>query len=123
MHTAEPYGYIYAADTYCATDLIERLVREGRVNTAHPHADRESVEILLNGLARQEGIDRDRESSFDSDDFPKVLLGCDVTTQYEESQDPESVFATRCCDCGELIEDELPIRWREAAEQREALRG
>lgn len=65
-------AYQYAADLYCPSCIVG-LVCEG--------SDREPVPVpmmetekALTFLAGQWKIDRDNENSFDSDEFPKVIL-------------------------------------------------
>lgn len=111
-HPADLVGYLYAADLYCAGCLIDRLVREGRVNPRGPLLNRDKVEVLLENLARIERIDRGREDTFDSGDFPKALLQQDLHTVahcQQAADEGSDLVPDRCCDCGELLEDELPL--------------
>lgn len=64
-------GYSYKAATYCPEHLIELLLVNGQLS---PAARDMNVEDVLNQLAAVEGVDRDDERSFDSGDFPKVVL-------------------------------------------------
>jgi len=64
-------GYDYRASRYCPTHLIERLVADG---VASPAAVDMNEEDVLDQVAGANGIDRNNESTFDSGDFPKVLL-------------------------------------------------
>lgn len=75
-------GYSYKAATYCPEHLIELMVQNG---TASPGARGMAPEDVLDQLAAGEGIEREDEHSFDSDDFPKVVL--DVQLQDGESCD------------------------------------
>ena len=75
-------GYSYKAATYCPEHLIELMVQQG---TASPGARGMAVEDVLNQLAGAEGIEREDEHSFDSDDFPKVVL--DVSLLEDEACD------------------------------------
>ncbi len=69
-------GYVYLAAEHTPEQLhaeyVERWI-EGRA--CSPAARDMSMEDILNQRAAAEGIDRDDEYSFDSDDFPKVILG------------------------------------------------
>lgn len=120
QNSADLVGYQYAADFYCATDLVERLVREGRVETWHPYATGpQDVERLLNSLARAENVDRHYEHTFDSGDFPKVLLRDSCRPLQEDGTDSSDEPADRCCDCGCVLIDEDAIPWREALDEWE----
>lgn len=69
-------GYTYLAEEYTPDQLhaayVERWVDEGACS---PAARDMGMEDILNQRAAAEGINRDDEYSFDSDDFPKVILG------------------------------------------------
>lgn len=64
-------AYTYKADVYMPEDLIERLIADG---IASPGARGMYVEEVLDQIAGANAIDRDDESSFDSDEFPKVVF-------------------------------------------------
>lgn len=64
-------GYNYKAATYCPTHLIELLVQSGKLS---PAARDMREEDALDQWAGAEAIDRQDERTFDSDDFPKVIL-------------------------------------------------
>ena len=57
-------GYAYCADIYCPDCILPTL----------GEADAEDVEAKLDYVAGMLYIDREREETFDSDDFPKVVL-------------------------------------------------
>jgi hypothetical protein len=62
-------GYQFAAENYKGDSITEA---EGLWLNEYP--DSMSAEDMLNAEAKIRGIDRDDEYSFDSDDFPKVVL-------------------------------------------------
>lgn len=64
-------GYTYKAAQFCPEHLIEFMVQNGY---ASPGARGMAVEDVLDQLAGAEGIDRENQHSFDSDDFPKPIL-------------------------------------------------
>ncbi len=76
-------GYDYQADRYCRMCIIPAL-------GIPPVADHE-VEAELDRLAAAIGVTRADESSFDLNDFPKVLF---VGDSCQENHD-------RCCVCHE----------------------
>jgi hypothetical protein len=81
-------GYDYRASRYCPTHLIEQLVADG---DASPAAIDMNEEEVLDQIAGANGIDRRDERSFDSGDFPKVVLS--VNTEGEDA----------CETCGEVL--------------------
>lgn len=69
-------GYTYKAEHMRPEKVIEELIAEGAIT----EADRDrSVEEILSDLAAARGVDRDDEWSFDTDDFPKVILAGQLT--------------------------------------------
>ena len=79
MKSYDVVGYSYRADNYCLTDIVEKVYTDNgwvpptTVYLGHEH----NLDVLAQGL----GIDRRDERTFDSDDFPKVILAdqsCDV---------------------------------------------
>lgn len=76
MHTFRPafriVGYVYEADTYCPTCLIETLIARGE---ASPAARDMAAEDVLDQVAGANGIaDRFDETTFDSSEHPKVIF-------------------------------------------------
>lgn len=69
--TRDIAGYTYRADSYKPDELVELLIAEGRLA---PGARGMDADEALDQLAAVEGIDREDEYTFDSDDFPKVVL-------------------------------------------------
>jgi hypothetical protein len=65
-------GYHYRADLYCPRCTIHELVDQ---RVASPGAWDMNPEDALDQIADANGIFRGDEYSFDSDDFPKVVLG------------------------------------------------
>jgi hypothetical protein len=82
-------GYSYRADQYCPECLNREITPAG-----HNQVIGSSVEEMLDRLAEAAGIDRENEWSFDSGDFPKVILS------YQVEGDPDT---DRCGRCGELV--------------------
>jgi hypothetical protein len=64
-------GYTYNADNFTPKALIEFMVQ---LRELSPAAIDMLPEVALNQLADVYCIDRDNEYSFDSEDFPKVIL-------------------------------------------------
>ena len=93
MNPTDIVGYTYAADTYCPDCIADAFRPDDGVERTY--ADTEAV---LDDAARDRGIDRQDERSYDSDDFPKVIFADGV-------QEPSD--GDRCGACGE------PIGWEE----------
>lgn len=72
MNSYDIIGYIYQADIHCP-DCIAQTFGGSILDDSEWVLDRE---------ASSRGIDRYDEGSFDSDDFPKVVLAC-MTDQSE----------------------------------------
>ena len=75
--TRQPYrrsdeiaAYIYRAELLCPTCTIATMVAVG---VAAPAARDMSAEDVLDQCAGASAIDRDDETSYDSDEFPKVV--------------------------------------------------
>lgn len=71
---ALPYdvvGYDYNGRQLCAYCLIETLISVGEASPAARDMDTDDV---LDQIAQANAIDRDDESSYDSDEFPKVIF-------------------------------------------------
>lgn len=97
-------GYTFRADTYCGADIGTRLAQEGwsvcPAEVARVDGEPECAqlaEIMLDELASQaplplpiSPIDRKDESSFNSDDFPKVVLR-------------DQANGARCVTCGQFL--------------------
>jgi hypothetical protein len=64
-------GYTYAAENYCGGCVVEAAIARGELS---PGARGMTVEAALDQWAVADGIDREDESSFDSDVFPKVVF-------------------------------------------------
>ena len=67
----EIIGYTYRADNYTPAALISYMVQ---IRELSPAAIDVRPEEALDQLAGACCVDRDDEYSFDSDDFPKVIL-------------------------------------------------
>lgn len=79
--TGNIVGYTYRADNYLPGALVEQLIAEGRLS---PGARGMDADEALDQLAAVEGVDREDEYSFDSDEFPKVILFGNVSEEDEE---------------------------------------
>ncbi|HWL41803.1 MAG TPA: hypothetical protein VNQ73_02580 [Ilumatobacter sp.] len=64
-------AYTYRADIHCPGCLIDAMIRD---RIAAPAARDIPTEDVLDQCAGAMAIDRDDESSFDSDEFPKPVL-------------------------------------------------
>lgn len=65
-------GYTYKTENFCPACVVDRV---------SPGADVDmSTERWLDRLAEQLRIDRQDEYSFDSEDFPKIILSWQVET-------------------------------------------
>ena len=71
-----PAGYQYSGSSYCPEDLIERLIHHHEVPT---YARDINPEVVLNELALKAKVNRRDEYTFDSDEFPKVIVQDDTT--------------------------------------------
>jgi hypothetical protein len=68
-------AYLYRADIYCPACIIEAMIAR---RDASPTARDMAVEAVLDQCAEAFAIDRHDEISFDSSEFPKVVLRADV---------------------------------------------
>lgn len=69
--TDDIVGYTYKAENYTPEGLIAELIKDG---LAAPAAKDMDPEEALDQIAGANGIDREDEYSFDSDEFPKVVF-------------------------------------------------
>lgn len=79
--TGDIAGYTYRADNYSPVDIVELLIAEGRLA---PGARGMDADEALDQLAAVEGVDREDECTFDSCEFPKVILRIQLTDDDEE---------------------------------------
>lgn len=89
-------GYVYRADIYCPVHLLDTYRARRRAAGASIDSTRQrasGVEDVLDIYASDRGIDREDETTFDSDDFPKVILRIDA--------EPDD----QCGACGDLIKN------------------
>lgn len=86
-------AYVYRADLYCPECLPDVMQRRADLLDVYPAGF--NTEAWLDRCAEVLGIDREDESTFDSDDFPKVVFR-------DQLEDDE-----RCGRCGRVLE-ELP---------------
>lgn len=79
-------GYTFNAENYTPENLVEELIKRGRLS---PGARGMLVEEALDQLAAVDGseddFDREDEYSFDSDDFPKVIKDEQVTIYHHSA--------------------------------------
>jgi len=68
-------GYLYRADLYCPACTIGAMIAR---RDAAPAARDMPVEDVLNQCAEAMAIDRHDETSYDSGEFPKVVLRMDL---------------------------------------------
>lgn len=80
-HSWDIWAYTFAADLWCPEHIAEALANHGFPVTPGELGNASAAEIMLDELSRVNAsasgagaIDRDDESTFDSDDFPKVVL-------------------------------------------------
>lgn len=69
--TGDIAGYTYQADNHKPSELVEVLIGQGKLAPGARGMDPDEALMQLAGV---EGIDREDEYSFDSDEFPKVIL-------------------------------------------------
>jgi hypothetical protein len=69
-------AYMYSADIYCPAHMAEiaRTLEHPHVFTARGLDASATPEQVLDALAEAWNIDREAEETFDSDQFPKVIL-------------------------------------------------
>jgi len=101
MNATDIVGYFYQVDLVCPPCILV-LVQKDRAE----HFDAEQG---LDVSARSLGINRENESSFDSDVFPKVIFGdqvhdwCTRENGYETGQ-----CGDKCGRCGKHLGFECP---------------
>ena len=72
-------GYVFKAETFC-TEHIKLEVNRHLLKTLGIYdneTNKLDTELYLNVHANKLGINRMEESSFDSDDFPKIIFHSD----------------------------------------------
>lgn len=78
MHATTITGYTYKADLHCPdcmrTMAAHALAAPGEAAFMGRPTDGDTTEQFLDRWAAQEGINRGDETTFDSDDFPKVTF-------------------------------------------------
>jgi hypothetical protein len=100
-------GYTYKADIYC-TDCMEEIA-SNEVERLDP--DRVVFPIgedIVRLWAQKAGIDYINESSYDSDDFPKVVFASEVRNAYHYPTSDDGTggeTADRCGKCGNVLAD------------------
>lgn len=86
-------GYSYQAEDYCDGDCVVKAVCLGNGFSRDDFPW--GVEAALSQLGNDLGIYREKESTFDSSDFPKVILS---PVELDEGQ------RLACCWCHESID-------------------
>ena len=101
MSATDIVGYAYQADLVCPPCILV-LVQKDRAE----HFDAEQG---LDVAAKSLGINRENESSFDSDVFPKVIFGDQVhyTCIRENGYEPGQC-GDQCGQCYEHLGSECP---------------
>ena len=98
MRSTDIVAYTYQAELLCPDCVL--------VAVDTYHLPNEDAEGALDRAARLRGIDREDESSFDSDEFPKVVFA-DSIESYVTGRDPatgrEMWSGEHCGNCGEDI--------------------
>ena len=80
MNSTDIVGYTYRADNYCPTCILLEL---GGI-AVPPESEQPNTERVLDCVATVIGIDRYREATFDSGQFPKVVFLSDLDlAEYE----------------------------------------
>ncbi len=74
MRFDEVVGYTYDVGLYCPDDVIGLMIQKGKAPAA---AEDRNSEYVLDELATGLEVTREDENSFDSEDFPKVILAID----------------------------------------------
>jgi len=69
-------GYTYQVEHFTPVDLIEYMIGKGELS---PAARTMGAEASLDQLANELGFDRGDERTFDSSEFPKVILNGQLT--------------------------------------------
>lgn len=89
LHDYQVVGYMYQAAEYCPACVVREILERSRLE-GHglSHIPTEALGLM----ARFRGIDMQDESSYDSDDWPKVVLGY-------QAEEHESV----CDRCGGVL--------------------
>jgi hypothetical protein len=96
-HVYDIAGYVFKADLYCPEHIVETVTSQPEYDgwaLAPSVAHTMTTEQNLDEIAFHFTIDRTDERSFDSGDFPKVLLVGD--TGQGDTED-------RCAVCGEEL--------------------
>lgn len=106
----DPIGYTYRAENVTGSQLVENLIREGRLS---PGARGMRVEDALDQLAAIEDVNRRSQVSFDSDRFPKPVEQdqLDCSDEWAGDYAPEHVSDRgefpECVRCGREMPAEV----------------
>jgi hypothetical protein len=81
-HATDIVAYVYCAEVWCPdcmrTTAAGALTLPGEAVFQGRPTDGDTVEQFLDRWAAGEELDRHNESSYDSDDFPKVVFASDA---------------------------------------------
>lgn len=94
-------AYMYQADLYCGVDVLQQVMSRYAPND--PWIDGASIEDQLNRYAERLGINRSDERTFDSEDYPKVVLSQHLN---EPDDCGDGTFVARfdhCGSCGDCL--------------------
>lgn len=79
MHATDIVGYVFQAEIVCPEHMKQEALRWEDTTPAAAEMD---IEPLLDQVAEYRLIDRSDESSFDSDEFPKVVFASDASGEF-----------------------------------------
>jgi hypothetical protein len=71
VNSSDIVGYTYRTENYTPAGVVEALIAS---RDASPAARDMGVEEVLDQIAEANAIDRHDESSFDTEEFPKVIF-------------------------------------------------
>ncbi len=95
-------GYTYKADQFCVACILSQIAPPNYPNPQPVTY----VELALDYFAALAGVDRTNESSFDTDDFPKLLIRGWVRVGEDPLDDKEGYDPTdRCGSCHTVLKD------------------
>lgn len=94
MHATHVVGYDFQAQRWCYECVLEAVIQSMPNDIRARFEMDDDAGVSLGTFARFMGIDREREDTYDSDEFPKVV--------WSESLEP----GERCAGCGEPLVDD-----------------
>lgn len=105
-HSTDIVGYSFQADIYCPECILDEV--EYMYSPGLSDVSGASMEKILDALAELHKIDRHNESSFDSGEFPKIILRehlNDWLHEYDNGYGVASVSPAHCGSCSEVLGD------------------